>query len=64
MSDGFVQKEQKPFNTGRKETIMEETKQVGKGILYGLIAIFAYHAPDKFGGFTFIDRNLAGRIII
>lgn len=41
MSDGFVQKEQKPFNTGREETFMEETKQVGKGILYGLIAIFS-----------------------
>lgn len=41
MSDGFEQKEQKPFNTGREETIMEETKQVGKGILYGLIAIFS-----------------------
>ncbi|QIW80844.1 TIGR04086 family membrane protein [Bacillus tequilensis] len=33
--------EQKPFNTGREETFMEETKQVGKGILYGLIAIFS-----------------------
>lgn len=41
MSGGFVQKEQKPFNTGREETFMEETKQVGKGILYGLIAIFS-----------------------
>lgn len=43
---------------------MEETKQVGKGILYGLIAIFSAMLLTSLAVSLFIDRNLAGRIII